>query len=361
MTLAVMNVMHGERYKVMKKLKKCLPIRMILDGTPAEESPFDLFSQLAWLDESFLGHRSFFSFKNHFAVWEKGFDPRSGREYPKMIGFRNLEELRRRLERCSFQVTRAECFDMPAKICTQHAFELSQAQRRVYDQLREEHEAVLSDGTSVSASMVLTRYIRLQQVTSNIWPSEKTAKVCHCGGVGCDRCGGEGILYGETPPKVIDAARNPRLETLGERLEANRDPVVVWARFRHDVDQIVPFLEKLGRKPVRYDGTVPPDLKEANRRLFQTGAAGAIVATQGAMERGVDVSKAGWHCFFSNTFSALQRIQCEDRTELPGRPRGTGVEDLVATDTVDEDIVAAHVFKRSVADYVMGRKTCAQL
>jgi len=353
----------SKRTKVMSGIKKLTQQRLILDGTPAGESPLDLYSQVGWLDDKYLGHSSYFSFKNYYGEWEKGFDPRSGREFPKLKKnddgtpmFRHLDELQRRLKACSFQVLRKDCFDMPDKIYQPYRFPLSPAQRQVYDDLEAEHEATLHDNSQVSVQHLLTRYLRFQQITSNFWPSDKTAALhAACNGEGCEGCNQEGVVYSSTPPRVIDPNRHPRMDAMIERIQLNSDPVIIWARFTADIEQIMKVCADLGCKPVRYDGKTSPDDKEISRRAFQSGRAGALVANQAAAQRGLDLSAAGWHLYYSNTFSGLQRQQTEDRTEVPGRFRGTGVEDLIAEDTVDENIVAAHLAKRSVAAFVMGQ------
>jgi hypothetical protein len=70
--------------------------RLILTGTPVSNSPFDVFSQVAFLDPAAwrkIGCRSYTAFKNFFGVWEQAMDPRSGRMYPNLIRYRNLTKL----------------------------------------------------------------------------------------------------------------------------------------------------------------------------------------------------------------------------------------------------------------------------
>lgn len=367
----------GERTRVMMRIKRHVKYRLILDGTPADESPLDLFSQFAWLDESFLGHTSFYSFKHYYAQWEtrtiEVFDPvqqkRVARSFEAIKEdeqggkqFNHLDELQRRLAACSFRVTRDECFDIPDKLYSKYHYALSPEQRRVYDEIEHEHASMLHDGTKVTADMVLTRYLRLQQVVSNVWPGEMTGVLCPiCSGEGCldlikNGCRGSGVKLTRTAPRLVDAKHHPRLRAMEDIASVERGSLIVWARFSRDIDELMALGKCLGKEPVRYDGTVPADEKAMNLAAFQRGAAGWIVANQVAMQRGINGSKADAQVFYSNTFSGLQRRQCEDRTEAVGRTRGTGIIDLIATDTVDEDIVAAHLQKRSVAIFVMKRE-----
>ena len=348
----------AKRTKVMNGIKKLTEYRLILDGTPAGESPLDLYSQIGWLDEKYLGHASYFSFKNHYGVWEKGFDPRTRREFPKLTGFKNLPELQQRLAACSMQARRKDYFDMPDKIYQPYRYPLSPTQRRVYDEIEEDSEATLIDNSKVGVRHLLTRYLRFQQILGNVWPSDKEAVLCPaCDGEGdgCERCQGEGVLRSMSAPRIIDPKHHPRLDALIDCLQVNPDPVIVWARFDHDIEQILSTAKAVGRTPVRYDGKCSPDEKEQNKRLFQSGRANLIAAKQASAQRGLDLSAAGWHLYYSNTFSGLQRQQTEDRTEVPGRPKGTGIIDLIAEDTIDDTIASALLSKKSVAEFVMQR------
>jgi SNF2 family DNA or RNA helicase len=374
-TSLIMKSPGTKRYGVMEKIKARTKYRMILDGTPVGEGPLDLFSQVGWLSHSILGHTSFYSFRNYYAAWEprtiEVFDKKLKRKVPRQFQvqkedeqgekvYLHVDELKERLARVSFRCTRKECFDIPEKLYTPYHYSLSTEQRRVYDSLAEEYEAELADGHRVTAQMVLVRYMRLQQVIGNFWPSEKALAPCPaCAGreCECEACDSLGVIVTKTKPRIIDSRTNPRLDALAEVVEANRgDQLIMWARFKDDIDSIMCLLEAKGRKPVRYDGTVSPEDKQKAKSAFQTGFASDFVANQAAAQRGLDLSAAQAMVYYSNYFSGLIRQQSEDRTEVAGRTRGTGVIDIVADGTVDDDIMAAHAQKKSLADYVMRRR-----
>jgi hypothetical protein len=346
----------NKRTKVLNGVRPLTEYRLILDGTPANEGPLSLYSQLGWLSPLILGQPTFLDFKHHYAEWEKrtAYDKATGRvrEYPAIKEdpdtgqkmYLHLDELKERLDGVSFICKRSDCFDIPDRVYTPYRFELTPTQRAVYDRLRDEYEAELADGTSISAKMVLTRYLRLQQIISNFWPAEKTLDLCdECAGSGCEACDGLGAHVGYTSPKVVDPKRNSQAEALADVLATNRGPVIVWSRFTHDIEATLAEAKALGRTPVRYDGKIDADEKHHNKMLFQTGKADLLAANQAAAQRGLDLSEAQAHVYRSNTFSGLQREQTEARTEVAGRTKGTGIIDLTAIDTVCEDITLAHL------------------
>jgi hypothetical protein len=350
----------NKRAKILRGLAHHTQHRLVLDGTPAGESPLAMYPQMAFLSTAILGADNSALFKakytNTLTVTR-----RDGRAYPALdpeAPYKNLDEMAARLTPISFRCRRTECYDIPPKQYQPYHFDLSAEQRRVYASMESTYEAELRDGTLVSAAMVLTRYLRFQQIASNYWPSEIELTLCpDCRGHGCEACDGLGGVPSRTPPRVIDPKSDPRLTAYEDVLTLNPAPLITWARFDADVDKCMAAALRLNRRPVRYDGKVTKDQKYLNLRAFQGGIADVIVAKQSSMQRGVNAGAALAHVFYSNTFSGIQRQQSEDRTEVAGRTAGTAIIDLIARATKDEDIVLAHVSKLSLSETIMKRRT----
>lgn len=335
--------------------------RRAMDGTPTDSGPFDFFTQYQFLDPKILGFGSFFAFKNYYAIFEDKVNHDTGVAYKELKEYRNLSIFRQRTARYCDRVLRADVSDAPPKVYAKRYFELSAEQRRVYRQVEDEMEATLADGREVSVSLVLTQYLRLQQVASNRWPPERVGAVCPgCIGEdpsdgGCGICGGLGFVETTIPPTVIDVARNPRLEALEVELRAWGDvPTVVWCRFRFEVDEVMSLAASLGRIAARYDGGLGDDAKLDRRRRFQAGEIGILAASPDAGQRGIKLSLAALMVFYTNGFSLIKRQQTEDRGEDLVKLYPTTIVDLVAEDTKDGVIVSALRAKKSVADVVMG-------
>lgn len=344
-------------------------VKRILDGTPfGNRGPLDAYAGFRFLDPAIFGFHTFTDFKHHFAEWEtkifhdnvKGIE----REYPSIRRdeedrpiYQNLDEFMEKLAANSFRVLRSECWDAPPKTYQIASFQLSKEQRRCYDDLAEEYEADLPCGARVSASHVLTRYLRLQQIASNYWPPEKVG-VIHglCDGEGCVACDDLGVIVGKTPLRRI-GKDNPRADAYRDVIRANGDvKVITWARFHEDVDACLDVLRGLGRDPVRYDGRCSDAEKDAAQDAFQLGAATDLVGNPRSGGRGLKLSAARLIVNYSNDFSLLTRLQSEDRAEDEAKKESTGVVDLLAEDTVDEVIVAALRASKSIADYVLGER-----
>jgi hypothetical protein len=84
--------------------------RRILTGSPVTKSPLDLFKQCEFLRPELLGHVSFYTFRQRYAVMKKmNF---SGRSVEIPIGYRNLDELSAKLKAFSYRVLKDECLDL---------------------------------------------------------------------------------------------------------------------------------------------------------------------------------------------------------------------------------------------------------
>lgn len=345
-------------------------VRRIADGTPYGERPLDFYAQMSFLDERILGHKSFFTFKRHYCVLEKNTAQRFNKdkenddgtkggmelyEYDTIKEYRNLDELHRRIARYSHRVRRADVSDAPPKTYQKLRFDLSPEQRRVYNEMEEKYEAELNNEQGrITAKHVLTRWLRLQQITSNMVPGMDTVDVCSaCYGDGCDECDNIGGIVSQQPARIIDSKHNPRLETLEAHLSLSSDPAIIWCRFTQDIEFCLDLGRQLGRAPVRYDGKVSADEKVWAKNEFQTGKSALLVGNQMAGGRGLRLSAARAIYYYSNYFSLLVREQSEDRAEDVDQKHSTHVYDLVANYTKDEDIVGAMREKRRLSEIVM--------
>lgn len=346
-----------KRTKVAMRISKRAAYRRILTGTPVTQGPLDLFSQLSFLNPDILGHKSFYTFKYHFAEWEDGYNGKTNKTYKVLKRYRNLDELTDRLKPYSFRITRAECFDLPPKIYQKHYFNLTKTQRDAYNRLRDEFIMELDATTRVSVALVLTRYLRLQQVASNYWPgsTETPCPTCDGADLDCATCKGEGTINVPSEPTIIDTAHNPRIDALNAVIdEAPDKQFIVWARFHNDIDDVLRALAARKISSVRYDGLVPQQERGPNLINFQAGHAQAFVSNQQAGGRGLKISAADFVVYYSNNFSLENRLQSEDRPIDAKKRTPLSIIDLVAEETIDEHIVSALRNKQALADIITG-------
>lgn len=309
--------------------------RRILTGTPVSQGPFDVYSQMKFLDENFWKRHELNSaseFRQHFGIYKPiaAEDSASGAAFDLLIGYRRLDQLRQILAPHRSRVLKADVLDLPPKLYTTRYFEMTPAQKRVYRDIKQESMTFLDSGEMVTAALAITRDLRLHQITSNYLPTPE----------------------GEEEPITMIGPENPRLNLLVEICSRVSRKALIFARFIKDIDLI---MEQLGPAAVRYDGTVDVDQRLANKNRFvDDPAVRFFVATAAAAGRGLTLTVADTVIYYSNNYKLTERLQSEDRAHRMGQKNAVTYVDLIAPDTVDVRIVSALRRKMDVASQVTG-------
>jgi hypothetical protein len=313
------------------RVGKLARFRMILTGTEITNSPLDVYAQFQFLRPGLLGHQNFATFKARYADWEQRVVRRGERlqEYPALLRYRNLEELRSNIRAHSFMVRRKDCLTLPPQIYERRSVVLTTAQRNAYDVVRERVLAELSQGTLTTANL-LTKALRLSQIAGGFLPLDNTA------------------------PDSVTPLPNAKLEALEGIIDgmAADEGAIIWARFRAELEAIYALLS--ARAPTaRWWGGV--DSREQEAAEFKLKQRRFMVAQQRAGGKGHTWLHGTTVIYFSNSFSYEDRKQSEDRSHRRGQTADRVLYiDLVALDTVDERVLAALKAKKDLADFFKG-------
>lgn len=290
--------------------------RDILSGTSITQGVENLYGQFRFLDWRILGCRTFAEFKAQYCI-EAG-------PYRKIVGYRNLDELKQRMEPWVFIASLEDCLDLPERTFARHEVELSDEQRRIYNELRTRYVAELDSGQLLEAPMILTRLIRLQQVLAGHVPGERE---------------------GEWQPLPC-----PRLDAVVELAEDIDDKFLVWCQWVPDVVQVVQRLQAAGIGAVPYYGGIPQLKCEENlQRWRQDTGIRALVGTPRKGGIGLTMNEANYAINYSHSYSTEDRIQSLARNYRMGQTRPVHYKDFVAPGTIDTHILAAHRRNQEVA------------
>lgn len=363
-TTLLMKTPGAARTKSLWHLGHHAKYRRCLDGTPAGEGPFDLFSQYRFLSNDLFG-TEFSVFRNRYAVIKREYNAKTGSFYDVVDKdederpiYQNLDKLQTIIEPHTYRVRFFDVFkNVPQPIYRKAFVELTPKQRELYEKLELEYEVEIKNLGKVSVANVLTRYLRLQQITAGFWPSAKLADVCEqCLGEGddCHHCGGLGIVEHNVPlQRLVKFEENPRLLALKDDMLQNPAPAIIWARFNQELDDVMQLLREMGRKPVRYDGTISDEQKHKHKAMFQAGDATDFVAKTRSAGRAVNVSRADRMFYYSSEFGLNQRLQSEVRPLTGERKYPYDITDLVAPGTKDELILRSHRERRKLSDILL--------
>lgn len=324
--------------KRMLRLAKLAKYRRILTGTPITQSPLDAYSQFAFLGEDLLGFGSYYAFRNRYAILRRR--RVNSHSFDEVVGYQRLPELQQKLMRHAYKVTKEEALDLPAKTYLRREVELSDNQRRTYEQLRAASIASLEEtGELVTAELALTKLLRLHQVVCGFVNVEEE-----------DEDGDRG--------RDLDPHGGPRLAELMSCVEELDGKVIIWARYVRNLLQICNALrDEYGPESAAiYAGLTDQLTREQIVKKFQDpeDKLRFFVGQPRTGGFGLTLTQARHVVYFANDYSLETRLQSEDRAHRIGQHFPVTYVDLVAPKTVDDKILQCLRDKNDVRQLVMG-------
>lgn len=324
------------RTRTLMRLAPLAQWRLILTGTPVDESPFNAYAQFKFLNRAFLGHDNFASFKAHYAEFvQRTLRPSADgtqRSYPDLVRYRNLDELKERIDKHSFSILKKDCLNIPEKLYARRPVELTADTRKLYESARTRIITELRNDGRLTVAHALTRLLRLQQIT---------------GGHVADTLG----------EKLVTLPRNPKLFALKEMCAAlpHTSKALIFHRFTEEARASAAALNELNKGiALTHVGEQSEQLRAQSVDMFQNGPGRFLCATIASAGRGLTLTAADHVIYFSCDFSLRNRRQSEDRAHRIGQNKNVLYTDLVASNTIDERILATLEEKRELADLFMG-------
>ena len=301
--MVVFDESHRIKSHTGKASKFCARIkaakRFALTGTPMPHSPLDIFGQYRALDPGIFGD-SWTKFQTHYA--QLGGYAVNGRAV-QVIGYRNEEELKRRMDKIRIEV-RKDALTLPPLQIIDFPVTLAGAARWHYDTMENLFIAEIESGV-VTASNALSKLLRLQQITSGFLPLE-----------------GHVEAIGEHKAEALETL----LEDMGD------EPCVVFCRFRHDLDVIRDTAKKTKRKYSELSG---------RHNDLETWRSGVIGVQIQAGAEGVDLTRARYAIYYSLGYSLGQYEQSIARLHRPGQEHPVTIYRLLCQKSVDEKVAKA--------------------
>jgi SNF2 family DNA or RNA helicase len=328
----------GKASKFCAKLRPKSKRMLGLSGTVMPHGPMDAYAIFRALDPGIFGS-NFTAFKSKYGIMG-GFQGR------QVVNYQNLDDLGERMELITFHASR-DLLDLPPETDVERWIDLSTAEAKFYSEIETELCAEVERG-EVTAQNALVKLLKLQQAT-----------------------GGFAVTDDGDTVHIGDSRRKALADVLEDIPPA--EPVVVFCKFRADLDSVHAVARQLGRGSLELSGRrndlkvwqgkctgcgVGPVLEvgdvcsNCERRHAQTPP--PILATQiQAGGIGVDLTRASVACYYSIGFSLGDFDQAKARIHRPGQRHHVTNVHLIARGTVDVAIRKALARKEDVIDRVL--------
>jgi len=306
-----------------------------------------------------------FSTRDNFRKFHGQFKSNNSQASPvqKLVGLKGIPMIQERLARMAFLIRKDEALpNLPAKVYDIEEVEMTALQKEYYEKMAEmiaiELESELADPKVMTVNHILTRLLRLAQITSGHvkWDGD------------IDEATGEPISG-----KVEQIpGGNPKADAIVKMLQdEGRDPnekTIIWCTFIEDMRVVSETLTAAGISHIGYHPTLQSNVRErspeaaadrfnkdASIQVFignpQSGGTGLNIVgydyTVPEKEQGDTYT--GHEIFMSCNWSAVQRSQAEDRAHRRGTKKSVRITDLMVLGTIDEEIRARVLSKRQSA------------
>jgi SNF2 family DNA or RNA helicase len=308
--------------KMVHKLGSRAKYRIILTGTPVQNSPMDVFSQWKFLDPSLFG-LSYYAFRNRYAVM-------GGYYNHQIIKYKNMDELTAKAHSIAYRITKEEALDLPEQIFLNRYVELEDSARKLYDNIAEQSYAELSSG-EVTATNILTKLIRLSQVT------------------------GGHLKDDANKYQVVSKAKINELKNIIEDVVIdNKRKLVIFARFIPEIEAI-----KSLSKEMKIDySCITGDIKIEERgemvNQFQTNNnIKLFIAQIQTAGLGITLTAADTAVFYSLDYNYANYSQAVARIHRIGQKNTCTYINLIADGTVDNKIIKALDQKKDIAKIIV--------
>ncbi len=295
------------RFKWLRKIRPFVRRWVGLTGTPTSNGLMDLWAEIGIMDGGerlgrFIGRYRDAYFKAGSMNPQTGvvfsYVPRKGAE----------DQIYERISDITISMKALDYLDMPECVYVNHEVQMSDPERKLYDQLKNDLIIHLEDGDIDARNAAALSNKLLQMSNGAVYDEYNETRVIH----------------------------NRKLEMLDDLIEqANGQPVLIAYWFRHDRARIVEHLLAQGSEP--RDIRESDDIKDWN-----AGKIDVALIHPASAGHGLNIQEGGHILiWFGLTWSLELYQQTNARLWRQGQKSTVTVHHIVTRGTVDENVLAA--------------------
>ena len=261
-----------------------------LSGCPITQGPQDMYAQLRFI--RMLSGKNFYSFRNRYCKM-------GGFKGKKIIGAKNEKELQEIISSAGFIAKRKDWGNPHDSEHYITELEIAPEQKKHYEAMDEEFITFLDDGREVTVDQVISKMMKLQQISSGFLYAEKSEAV-----------------------SLMDIKQTPKMKKLLEIMEDEVEgKTIICYHYGYSGDALLESLSKYNPAVIRGRGWMKKNDKdvEAEKERFNNDPDCRIMILQisagkyGHTLTGAEKDRCNLMIFYEGTYSYDDRIQIEMR------------------------------------------------
>lgn len=314
-----------QRFGSLYALCQTFPHRALLAGKPILERPEELFAQMYFLDDGKTFGKSFWKFRHTYFAPGPPWAP-----YAWILKPFAEQQIAAKLSRSCISIPEEEVTkELPPKRYIRIPFKMDLRTRTRYNQLRNDFDMEMPDGTTYETIWAVSR-------------SQKMHQLC------------QGILYkGDAGYTLLHTMK---LDWLKENIPLMlRDgPVLIWTHLVRLIPLIAAVLKPLPLRCYKGEGMNDAQRAEA-KESFKCGKVDVLILSEKAAYAGHDLWRANKAVFVSTDHPAGMRENAEKRCHRIGSEIHDHVTyyDLVVEDSLDEVVLKTIEEKLDIAQEIL--------
>lgn len=317
----------AQQSKAIHKLGDKARYKLILSGTPVQNDAIDIFSQYRFLNPMIFG-TNFYQFRNRYAIM-------GGFNRKQIIGYKDLDGLIKKEHSIAFRITKEEAIDLPDQTFETRSIAMDKKEKQLYDTLKRDSYAEIESGGQITATTVLTKLLRLQQLTGGFLVKDDASK----------------------PDLVSRSKLDALADIIQDYVVGSGKKLVIFARFIPEVKAIIEVANKelpKGKKAVAIYGAIKKEDRGDIVKQFQEDPDTMIFVGQiDTAGTGITLTAANTCVYYSKNFNYATYSQSLSRIHRIGQKNKCTYIDLVIEKTVDEMISKALSKKEDMAKTVV--------
>lgn len=282
--------------------------RVIMTGTPIANRPYDIWSQIWFLDQGDALGNDFTSFREHLDL-----PLASAGKRGRSLFSEALAEIYAKIKPFTVRETKSSSrIVLPTKEVENILVDFEPAQEILYSRFRNQLRAEVvrnAERITDDVESILKRMLRLVQVASNPALVDES--------------------YRGTPGKF------PKLQAILDSSIAAGSKVIVWTAFTQNADWLGRELKHFGA--VKVHGKMAIEERNASIAKFKEDKECKVfVATPGAAKEGLTLTVANHAVFYDRSFSLDDYLQAQDRIHRISQTTTCYIHNLLIKGSIDE-------------------------